>query len=764
MKYWVFDKWHLARNKKKGSQRTTRRFEVSIVMVVKCSLLIRTWNYRLRKENLKVFSTLCQGSSFRQDDVVLTNVSISQHCRNGLLDVARDMFDEMRRRTVVSWNTMISGYSKWGRYNEALSLVSLMQRSNVRLNETTFLTIIGVCGRSGSVDEGKEVHCLVLKSGMESFELVGSALLFFYANCCQIEDAKRVFDALRGGNELLWSVMLVGYVQCNLLSDALDVFVKMPKRDVVAWTTLISGYAKSEDGCERALELFKLLRNNEVVPNEFTLDCVIRACGRLDVISEGKSVHGLVIKYGFEFESAISGALIEFYCGCEAIDCAKRVYAGMGSPSVNASNSLMAGLISMERIQEANMVFDRLKEKGPVSCNLMIKGYAMSGQVEESKRLFDRMTHKTIISSNTMISVYSRNGEIEKALDLFEETKGKRDPVTWNSMISGYAQNYQHEEALKLYLTMRKLSVDCTRSTFSALLSACSCLGSLQLGQSLHAQLTKTPFESNVYVGTSLIDMYSKCGSIKDAQKSFICTSSPNVAAWTALINAYAHHGLGSKALLHFEYMLKLGVIPNAATFVAVLCACRYAGLTNEGMRIFHSMRKEYGVNPTLEHYACVVDLLGRSGRLEEASKFIEEMPIEADAVIWGALLTACWFWMDMKLGERVADKMFSLEPKPLYAYIILSNIYAVRGKWVEKMEVRKRLRSLEQEKGPGCSWLELDSRVHVFSVEDKTHPHCNVIYATLEHLTANISSVVQFYCVSMPTMSSGSISASYSY
>ncbi|PON50104.1 Tetratricopeptide-like helical domain containing protein [Parasponia andersonii] len=733
-------------------------------MVVKSSLL-GTWNHlKLRKANLGVFSSFSQASSLRRDDVVLTNVSITGHCRNGQLDVARDLFDGMRSRTTVSWNTMISGYSKWGKYDEALSMVSMMQRSNTRLNETTFSRVFSVCGRSGSMDEGKEVHCLVLKSGMESFELVGSALLFFYANCNQIEDAKRIFDELRGVNELLWSVMLVGYVQCNLLSDAWDVFVKMPKREVVAWTTLISGYAKIEDGCERALELFRSMRNEEVLPNEFTLDCVIRACGRLGVMTEGKSVHGLVIKWGFEFEHSIGGALIDFYCGCEAIDCAKRVYYGIGNPSLNASNTLMAGLISMERIQEAKMIFDTLKEKDPVSCNLMIKGYAMTGLVGESKRLFERMTQKTIISSNTMISVYSRNGEIDKALDLFEETKGKRDPVTWNSMMSGYVQNYEHEEAFKLYLAMRKLSVDCTRSTFSALFHASSCLGSLRLGQSLHSHLIKTPFESNVYVGTSLIDMYSKCGSIKDAQKSFICISSPNVAAWTALINAYAHHGLGYKALLHFEHMLKLGVIPNAATFVAVLCACRYAGLTTEGMRFFHSMRKDYGVNPNLEHYACVVDLLGRSGRLQEASKFIEEMPIEADAVIWGALLNACWFWMDMKLGERVAEKMFSLEPKPLFAYITLSNIYAVLGKWGEKMKVRKRQKSLEAKKGPGCSWIELNSRVHVFSVEDKTHPRCNVIYATLEHLTANINSIVQFDCVSIPTLSSGSVNASYSY
>ncbi|KAF3432867.1 hypothetical protein FNV43_RR23969 [Rhamnella rubrinervis] len=730
------------------------------------SSLLGTWKQSRLKENLRVFSTFSLTSQSQQPNVVFTNISINEHCVNGRLDIARDMFDGMPYRTVVSWNTMISGYTKWGRYDEALSLVSALHHSNIRLNETTFSTTLSACARSWSLDEGKEVHCLILKSGSETFKLVGSALVYFYATCFHIEDAKRVFNELRGWNELLWSLMLVGYVQCNLLSDAMDVFLGMPNRDVVAWTTLVSGYAKSEEECVRALELFKWMRSStgDVMPNEFTFDSVIRACGRLGMLSEGRTVHGLVIKSGFEFDHSIGGALVKFYCDCEVTDYAKRVHERIGNPSLNASNYLIEGLISMGRIEDAEMVFDRLKEKDPVSFNSMIKGYAMSGQVEKSKRLFEKMPCRTLVSSNTMISVYCRYGEVEKALNVFEETKGEGNPVTWNSMMSGYVQNHLLEEAIKLYITMRRLSVDRTRSTFSALFHACSCLGSIQLGQSLHAQLIKTPFESNVYVGTSLIDMYSKCGSIKDARTSFICISSPNVAAWTALINGYAHHGLAFEAILIFENMLKQGIAPNAATFVGILCACGCAGLIEEGMRIFHSMEKCHGVNPTLEHYTCVVDFLGRSGRLQEAAEFIRVMPIEADEVIWGALLNACWFWKDMKLGERVAEKMFSLNPKPISAYIILSNIYAVLGKWSEKMKVRKSLRSLEVKKARGCSWIEINSRVHAFSVDDKTHTHCIMIYATLEHLTANINSIIKFDCVSMPIVDAHSFIGLYSH
>lgn len=660
---------------------------------------------------------------------------------------------------------MISGYSKWGRFDEALFLVSAMHHGDVPLNDSTFTTTLSLCARSGSLSEGTEVHCLVLKSGSESFELLGSALLYFYASCLKLEDAKRVFDELHGGNQLLWSLMLVGYVQCNLMDSAVEWFAKMPKKDVVAWTTLISGYAKSGDGCERALELFSLMRQSgEVVPNEFTLDSIIRACAKLRVLRAGMVIHGLSMKCCLEFDLVVSGALIEFYCDCQAVDFATRVYEGMENPCLNTSNSYMWGLVLMDRIEDAERVFNGLKEKNSVSYNLMIKGYAMRDQVDEAKRLFENMKHRTIISSNTMISVYCRNGEIDKALQLFEETKGERDQVTWNAMMSGYIHIQQHEEALELYVTMCRLSIDRSRSTFAALFHACSCIGSLQLGQVLHAQLIKTPFESNVYVGTSLIDMYSKCGSITDAETSFNSIVSPNVAAWTALINGYAQHGLGSESILLFEKMLKRGFIPNAATMFSILSACSRSGLVNEGRRLYELMEKIYGINPTLEHYACIVDLLGRSGRLQEAMEFIEEMTIEPDGVIWGALLNACWLWMDIELGEQVAEKMFSLDPKSVSAYVVLSNIYAVLGKFGEKNNARNILRKLKVKKDPGCSWIWLNFQVHQFAVQDNDHPHCSAIYETLEHLTANMKSIVQFGSVYMPTVNSSPINATCSH
>ncbi|XP_022158004.1 pentatricopeptide repeat-containing protein At2g13600-like [Momordica charantia] len=705
-----------------------------------------TWKHNRWKASLTLFPTIFKSLHTENSSIISTNICISRHVRNGRLDLAQTLFNEMPVRSIVSWNVMISGYSKLGQYGEALNLASKMHCNNVKFNEKTFSTLLSSCAHSRCTFEGKQLHCLVLKSGLQIFELVGSALLYLYANIYDITGAKQVFDELHNKNGLLWSLMLVGYVKCNFMDDAFDLFTKIPKRDVVAWTTLISGYARSENNCKRALELFCYMRmNGEVEPNEFTFDCVVRACGRLRDLSQGKVVHGILTKYGLHFDHSICGALILFYCQCEAIDNAKAVYDSMERPCLNASNSLLEGLILAGRFNDAEEIFNKLREKNPVSYNLMLKGYAISSRIEESKRLFERMTHKTTISTNTMISVYSRNGEIEKALELFESMKGEGNPVTWNSMISGYIQNHQHEKALKLYQTMCRTSVERSRSTFSALLQACTCLGSIQLGRSLHGHAIKTAFDSNVYVGTSLIDMYSKCGSIYDAKTSFTSIYSPNVAAFTALINGYVQHGLGIEAFLVFEDMLKCKVVPNAATLLGILSACSHAGMVNEGVTLFQSMEKCYGVIPNLEHYACVVDLLGRSGRLCEAEEFIRNMPIEADGVIWGALLNACWFWMDLELGESVAKKILSLDPKAISAYVILSNIYAILGKWVEKINVRRRLRSLKVKKDRGCSWIDVNNRTHVFSVEDRSHPNCNAIYATLEHLLANVYSIAQF-------------------
>ncbi|XP_073031934.1 pentatricopeptide repeat-containing protein At2g13600-like [Primulina eburnea] len=702
----------------------------SLKMAVGSSPIYVTWKHQHLKGNLDSRSV--------DADVVATNKCIKFLSDKGDLEHSRHMFDEMLERTVVSWNTMITGYFRWNKFSEALDLISVMHHSIVKLDETTYSMSLSLCARAQLLVVGKQIHGMLLKSALERFKFVGSALLYMYGNCYEIGDGRRVFGELHEENELLWSLMLVCYVQCNLLSEAVDFFERMPKRGVVEWSKLISGFVNSEAGCEKALKLFKKMNErNEAVPNEFTLDCAVRACGRLADLRVGRVVHGLTIKLGFEFERSILSSLIYFYSSCELMDDAMRVYDGIMFPCLDDSNELLGGLVKWGQIKNAESVFTKMIEKNPVSYNLMIKGYAMCGRFGDSEMLFMQMPLKNLASLNTMITVYARNGHIDKAVDLFEKTKIDGGSITWNSMIKGYIHNDQHENALKLYVSMLRSSIIQTRSTFCALFQACACLGFLQQGQVLHAHLEKTPFSSNVYVGTSLIDMYSRCGSLADARASFGCISSPNVAAWTALINGHAHHGLGTDALSFFSAMLEMGINPNAATFVAVLSACTRSGLLNKGIHLFHSMKEHYGIIPTIEHFSCVVDLLGRSGLLLQAEELMESMPIEADKILLISLLNSCCFWMDMEVGERVAEKMFALDPNPSSVCVIMSNIYSGLGKWGEKLMMRKLLAELGVKKDPGCSWIDVNNRVHVFSVDDRDRPDSNMI-ACLESLTRN--------------------------
>ncbi|KZV43922.1 hypothetical protein F511_33600 [Dorcoceras hygrometricum] len=701
----------------------------SLKMAVGSSPISGTWKKQRLKGN--------PDSRSVDADVVATNKYIKFHNEKGELEHARHRFDEMLERTVVSWNTMISGYSRWNMLTEALDLISVMHHSKAKFDEITFSMSLSLCARAQLFVVGKQIHGMLLKSGHERFKFVGSALLYMYGNCYEIGDGRRVFIELHEENELLWSMMLVAYVQCNLLSEAVNVFERMPRRGVVEWSKLISGFVNCEAGCGKALKLFKKMNERiEAVPNEFALDCAVRACGRLADLCIGRVIHGLTIKLGFEFERSIISSLIYFYSSCEVMDDAMRVYDGIMIPCLDESNELIGGLVKLGQIQNAESIFTKMIEKNPVSYNLMIKGYAMCGQFEDSEMLFMEMPVKNLASLNTMITVYARNGQIDKAVYVFEKTKGHGGAITWNAMIKGYIHNDQHENALKLYLTMVRSSISQTRSTFSALFQACACLGFLQQGQVFHAHLEKTPFSSNVYVGTSLIDMYSRCGNLADARASFTCISSPNVAAWTALINGHAHHGLGTDALTFFSAMLEMGINPNAATFVAVLSACTRSGLLNSGIHFFHSM-EPYGIIPTIEHFTCVVHLLGRSGLLREAEELIESMPIEADKILLISLLNSCSFWMDSEVGERVAEKMIDLDPNPSSAYVIMSNIYSGLGKWVEKLMLRELLTDLGVKKDPGCSWIDVNNRVHVFSVDDRNCPDSNML-ACLESLTRN--------------------------
>jgi pentatricopeptide repeat protein len=346
-----------------------------------------------------------------------------------------------------------------------------------------------------------------------------------------------------------------------------------------------------------------------------------------------------------------------------------------------------------------------------------------------------------VFIGNALIDMYAKCGVLKTARDLFDKMP-QRDIVSWNSVIAGYGQSGYCDEALNLFREMVLAGMKLDAVSIACGLPACASLGALRQGKEIHRYIIRTEIAGNGFVACALIDMHSKCGSIEDARQVFDRIPKEDLVVWNAMIKGYAMHGQGKSAVSLYHQMLLSGKKPDHITFLAVLYACNHAGLVNEGRKYFDSMGQHYGVRPRVEHYACMVDLLGRAGFLDEAQNLITMMPIEPNASVFGALLSGCRVHGNINLAECAANRLFELEPNNPGNYVLLSNIYAAAGKWEEVAKVRAVMKEKGLKKPAGCSWIEVKNKVHTFLVGDKLHPQSEHIYEKIESLTKEIEAV----------------------
>lgn len=337
-----------------------------------------------------------------------------------------------------------------------------------------------------------------------------------------------------------------------------------------------------------------------------------------------------------------------------------------------------------------------------------------------------------------LVDMYSKCGFIVSARQVFDKMP-QRDLVSWTCMISGYAHNGCNFEVLEFFHLMRSSGVRPNRVSLLSTLLACGRLGALCKGQCIHGHAIHTGFDADVLVATSIIDMYAKCGSLIVARLMFDITDGKDLVCWSAMIACYGYHGLGRDAIDIFNCMVRAGTKPNHATFTSLLSACSHSGLVNEGRKCFDSMASVHGVEPKLNHYACMVDLLGRAGRVHEALELIERMPMKPDSSLWGSLLGACRIHGDIDTGEKVADKIFELETTHSGYYVLLSNIYAAKSRWKEVERVRKLMVGNKVSKVQGFSLIEFGNQVHKFGVDDRSHLQAKEIYSYLEELAGKL-------------------------
>lgn len=366
--------------------------------------------------------------------------------------------------------------------------------------------------------------------------------------------------------------------------------------------------------------------------------------------------------------------------------------------------------------------------------NAILDMYVKCGGLEDAKALFDRMVDRDSISWTTMLIGYAKSGEFDAARRLFDGMPS-RDIASWNALISGYEQNGRPKDALALLTELERADVKPDQVTLVAGLSACSQLGALETGCWIHKLIRKNNFQLNYHLTTSLIDMYSKCGELEMAVQVFESADERDVFVWSAMIAGFSMYGRGKDALDIFLQMQEAKVTPNRVTFTNVLCACSHAGLVEQGRLYLSQMLPLYGIAPDVEHYGCMVDILGRAGLLDEAQDLIESMPMPPSASTWGALLGACVVHKNVELGERACRHLLELEPRNDGAYVLLSNLYAKSGKWDHVARLRNLMKGRGLKKEPGCSSIEVHGVLHEFLVGDVSHPQSESIYQKLDEI-----------------------------
>ncbi|KAH0976688.1 hypothetical protein GBA52_026407 [Prunus armeniaca] len=435
-------------------------------------------------------------------------------------------------------------------------------------------------------------------------------------------------------------------------------------------------------------------------------------------------------------------SMIAAYMAHGEIEPAMRLFYSMPDRSTVTWNCVVSGLSKAGNMELAHSVFERMPERNEVSWNSLITAYIRLGDVKSAHCLFEQMPKKTVVSWTSMVSGYSMIGDLQSAWNIFNQMPFK-NVVSWNAMISGYVHNHMFDQALCVF---RKMLIDgkCRpdQSTLISLLSACTHLGSLEHGKWIESYIERNNFDLSVPLGNALIDMFAKCGHVENAKAVFKKMTKRCIITWTTIVSGLAVNGLCREAIALFDTMCSEGTKPDDVIFIAVLSACTHGGFVEEGKRVFDQMEQEFGIKPRIEHYGCMVDLLGRAGKLEEAVMFLENMHLEPNAVIWASLLGSCKIHGNGDLLESLTRRIMEQEPANPSYLTLISNLSASMGQWKDVLTYRQVMRQQGIEKVPGCSSIQMGNKIHEFLAHDTRHEQRKELYVVLNGLNDHLAAV----------------------
>lgn len=689
-------------------------------------------------------------------ETLVGNALVSMYAKCGrVMDDARKLFSLIAYKDVVSWNALIAGCSEMGFFDEAFELFHEMVSNGFLPNYATVVNVLPICAFVGNGWlYGREIHCHVLRLGLETDLSVVNALLTHYSKLGDMNAAESIFKNMRS-------------------------------RDVVSWNAVIAGYVTN--GClSRAMDLFHRLCSSGTRPDSVTLVTILPVCAQLQDVEEGRRVHEYALQHSLlSGGTSLGNALISFYGKCGELDTALDLFEVMPQRDLISWNAMLSAFSDNGQWAKLLALFSRMMNEGTnpdsitITCvlqactsfglrkvrethghviragyafgqtvgNAVLDAYAKCGSMESAFKMYESLVEKNVVTGNTMISGYLKNGRPEDAENIFNRMSD-RDQTTWNLMLQAYTHTGRSDLAFSLFQELQEKGTRPDTVSIMSVLAACARLASVRTVRQCHAYTVRASLD-DLHLNGALLDTYSKCGSLKDAYKFFRTCHKKDLIIFTAMVGGFAMYGMAKEAIGVFSEMIQRGIKPDHVIFTTILSACSHAGLVDEGLEQFKSIKDVHGIEPTMEHYACVVDLLSRRGRVQEAYDFIRDMPCEANANVWGTLLGSCKIHGEVEIGRLAADHLFDVKVADVGSYVVMSNIYAADRRWDGVERVRRLMKSKDLRKPAGCSWIEVERTRHAFVAGDLAHPLRPMIYEMLASLKQQISvTPSQMHCL----------------
>lgn len=610
-------------------------------------------------------------------DIFVANALIDMYSRCNELERAGEVFDEMPQRDVVSWNSLISGFTANGCFEEALDIYHRLRLNGLMPDSFTFSSVLLACGGLREVEEGEMIHGMVTKVGACRYVVVSNGLLSMYLKFDMVDSCGMVFNEMVCRDNVTLNTMICGYCALGLFRECIGLFREMADR---------------------------------FEPDMLTITTVLRGCTYIGDLTSGRFVHDYMVSNGYPCDTIASNILVNMYAKCGDLVRSREVYENTASQDLVSCNTLLQGYVESMLYPEAIELFERMRvnfHPDYITYVTLLSLCTELANVSFTEELhcdvIKRGFKHTQIVGNALMDAYAKCGKMEDSVKQFEYMK-TRDVVTWNSIIASCGHP---ENGLKMLSRMREEGMVPDVPTFLSALPLCSYLAAKRQGKELHGCILRLGFEFTTSIANALIEMYSYTGSLRNSILVFEQMKIRDLVSWTAIISSYGMYGEGMQALQAFHHMKLAGIVPDHIVFIAIMRACSHSGLVEEGQACFQEMKKVYNLELRIEHYACVVDLLSRSGHLAEAEEFILSMPLKPDVSIWGMLLSACRAKGDMNIADRASKQVLLLNVNNPGYHVLASNIYASMGKWDQSTKIRSLLMDKGLRKDPGCSWVE---------------------------------------------------------